>query len=472
MKKLFRRMSMVPKGLRYKLMISFALMSIIPLLVCVYLVSTFIFPALDDLAEVSIIVILTISIALLGLILAKRMVDPIIDMALETRIIASGDFGKRVTIETEDEVGDIGRSINAMTQKIKGYMSELQDYSVRTKEVNLEIQKKVLALSNLLQIGDMIAVSEKLERVYEIIVEKVNDLYDDNSTALFLIRDNSPKLNLMASSNIDKEHLKTISFNLGKEFLGRNVGDKKVIKVDTSARLTSQSEDICRKFKMRNCAVVPVISRGSSIGFIFTGNNTDNFRFREDDIELIKVLSKQLGIAIGNDLLVRKTKELAIKDELTDLYNNKYIKERLGEEIKRAMLYQRPCSLLLFDIDNFKEFRQTQGEMVTEDVLKKIAATLKDSVTPVSKVARIGGDEFAVVLPEKNKKEATQLAEEIRKKVEDIGIKVSKKSKFSLTISGSVSENPIDGISSKDLFEKATALMKRAKLEGKNRVAT
>ena len=110
--------------------------------------------------------------------------------------------------------------------------------------------------------------------------------------------------------------------------------------------------------------------------------------------------------------------------------------------------------------------------MLTEDVLKRIASILKKSATEVSKAARLGGDEFAIVMPEKNKREATQLAEEVRKKIADANIKGPAKDEKPLTVSGGVSENPIDGITSKDLFDKAASAMKKAKLEGKNRIST
>ena len=201
-------------------------------------------------------------------------------------------------------------------------------------------------------------------------------------------------------------------------------------------------------------------------------NDKENFIFKDDDVELIKVLSKQLGIAIENDALLKRTKELTIKDELTGLYNEKYVKERLDEEIRRAILYQRPCSLLLFNVDNFMQYRDTHGEMITEKSLKKIAGILKESSTEVSKVARLGGDEFAIVLPEKNKKEAMRLAEDICRKVESEGAKLVKKGEDPLTVSGSVSENPIDGTTAKELFNKAAQAIKKAKLEGKNRIST
>src|SRR3989338_8062441 len=114
-----------------------------------------------------------------------------------------------------------------------------------------------------------------------------------------------------------------------------------------------------------------------------------------------------MTIAIENDLLMKKTEELTITDDLTDLYNKAYIMSRLEEEIKRAIFYQRPCSFIIFNIDNFKAFREANGELVGEEVIKKVAKFIKDNADPIGKVARIGGDEFAMLLPEKNKRGAT-----------------------------------------------------------------
>ncbi len=245
---------------------------------------------------------------------------------------------------------------------------------------------------------------------------------------------------------------------------------KIIVKIDSTTSMNAQLEGVKKIFKAKNCLLVPVLSRGNSAGFLFAGNDSENFEFKIDDIELIKVLCKQLGIAIENAVLLKKAKELIVKDELTDLYNEKYIRGRLDEEIERSVLYQRPCSLLLFNIDNFKKFRDSHGEMATEDTLKKVATIIKESSTGVAKAARLGGDEFAIVLSEMNKKQSTKLADDIRKKIEALGAKLAGKEEGPLTISGSVSENPIDGTSAEELFDKARRAMKTAKLEGKNRI--
>ncbi len=168
---------------------------------------------------------------------------------------------------------------------------------------------------------------------------------------------------------------------------------------------------------------------------------------------------------------MKKTKELAMKDELTALYNRNYILPRLDEEIKRAIFYQRPCSFILFNIDNSKNFRDVYGELMFEEALKKIADLLKNYTEPFGKAARTGGDEFALLLPEKNKREALSVAEDIRKKVEAFSFADTKAEVRLLTISVGVSENPIDGSTKDQILKKAMDAVSKAKVEGKNRVA-
>ncbi|MCM8780383.1 MAG: GGDEF domain-containing protein, partial [Candidatus Omnitrophica bacterium] len=123
----------------------------------------------------------------------------------------------------------------------------------------------------------------------------------------------------------------------------------------------------------------------------------------------------------------------------------------------------------IFNIDNFQIFRQRSDTTQVENVLKKIASIIRDSVTEIDRVARIGEDEFAVVLPEKNKRYATQIAENIRSKIEltfSEELDVTKR----ITVSAGVSENPLDGVEAGDLMMKARESLNLAKMQGKNRV--
>jgi diguanylate cyclase (GGDEF)-like protein len=159
--------------------------------------------------------------------------------------------------------------------------------------------------------------------------------------------------------------------------------------------------------------------------------------------------------------LEKKSKELAIRDDLTGLLNKRYTLILLEDEIKRSIFYQRPCAFIAFRIDNFKAFRDANGDLASEEALKRVAKTIRDNNIPIGKAARIGGNEFAILLPEKNKREARHIAEEMRKKIEDSN--VLKDGKPAFVVSVGVSENPIDGITGDELFAKAISSIDQAK---------
>ncbi|MBI5124382.1 MAG: sensor domain-containing diguanylate cyclase, partial [Candidatus Omnitrophica bacterium] len=203
---------------------------------------------------------------------------------------------------------------------------------------------------------------------------------------------------------------------------------------------------------------------------LVVGNNEKGFIFADEEKELLKVFAKQISIAVENDMLIKKSKELSVKDEVTCLYNQNYMKARLGEEIKRAILYQRPCGYLLVDMDDFKDFYATHGEAKSMALLKEVGAIIEDSVTEIDKVGRLREDKFGIILPERNKRQSANIGEEIRKKIENALGKSTGPGK-KLTVSIGVSENPIDGSTADELMEKAERLSRNAKSLGKNRVA-
>ncbi len=453
MLKLLKEISMVPKGLRYKTMIGFSLMSLIPIMVCAWIVITYIFPNINlffglSLANISFILTISIVISLLGLYVTKEMIDPVIKMAQEAKIIAEGDITKFIDINREDEVGDLSKSLNIMTQKIKENMEELRTYGERTKLINIEINKKVLALSGLLQIGNLISSSKELNNTLDFIIQKVSDVENNSTSFLLLMKDGANEYNVVSSCNLEQE---------------KALGSKlKQSDMETGM--------LMKKFGLKNIASIPVTAAGKLYGMLVVGNNEKDFIFADDEKELLKVFAKQISIAVENDMLVKKSKELVIKDEVTCLYNYNYMKSRLDEEIKRALVYQRPCGYLMVDMDDFKDFSAANGFGKAEMLLKELGVILKSSVTEIDKVGRLCDDKFGIILPEKNKRQAAHVAEEVRKKIEDGLGKIIKADK-KLTVSIGVSENPIDGATAEELMGKAERLVRNAKSLGKNRVA-
>lgn len=463
-----KKMSLVPKGLKYKTMIAFSLMSLIPLLICVWLVTTYIFPNIAlflglSLGNISLILIISIIISLLGLYTIKQMIDPVIRIAGDAKDIAEGDMGKVIKVDREDEIGDLSKSLNIMTKKIKENIEELKNYGEKTKLINMEINKKVLALSGLLQVGNLISSSNDLLRILNFISQKISELENGSCSFIMLPDSASGEVRAFSYSNIEEKSLKNLV--LKKDDLVAEI-----LIIDKSSRSKSTAANkIIASLNLKNIVILPIFISRRPYGMLVLGTTKEDFLFKEDEKELLRIFVKQATIAVENDILVKKAKELAVKDELTGLYNEGFIYARLDEEIKRACLYQRPCGYLLIDIDDFKDFHERFGGSKADILLKCLGGMLNSSVTTVDKVGRLSTDRFAVIVPEKNKKQVASVAEDIRKKVESDLAKVMDLS-GKLTVSIGVSENPIDGSSADELMKKAAGLVKNAKSLGKNRV--
>ncbi|MDD5238350.1 MAG: sensor domain-containing diguanylate cyclase, partial [Candidatus Omnitrophica bacterium] len=229
--------------------------------------------------------------------------------------------------------------------------------------------------------------------------------------------------------------------------------------------------DFYEKFRLKNTLALPIFLSGRVVAMLGIGNTAESFLYRREDMELLDIFSKQIAIAIENDKLMQKVEKLEIKDTLTGLYNESFIRQRLEEEIKRSIVYHRPCAFILFDIDNFSKFQQQFGSRQTEAILKKIGSLIKDSLSDVDRAARSGDDQFAIILPEKNKRQAQKIAENIRKNIELTFTHETDMAKR-ITVSGGISENPLDGIDAEELITEANDLVALAKKQGRNRIVS
>ncbi len=214
---------------------------------------------------------------------------------------------------------------------------------------------------------------------------------------------------------------------------------------------------------------MPIFLKGTVKAVLGIANTRDDFSYNKSDIELLDIFSKQIAVAIENDILAHRIEKLETKDTLTGLYNRFFIQTRLQEEINRAIAYQRPCAFIIFDIDNFKDYRDKFGSICAELALKKVAGLIRDCIREVDRAGRTDDDEFSLILPEKNKRQAQEVAEEICKKIQT-SFCVDQDSSKCLTFSAGVSENPLDGVQVEQLTAKAKELLKKAKAGGKNRI--
>lgn len=227
--------------------------------------------------------------------------------------------------------------------------------------------------------------------------------------------------------------------------------------------------------------VVPLFYKGRLEGVLALDQKANREPYMQSDIDLLSALASQAVIAIKNAQLY----EEAITDSLTGLYHHKYFKLRINEEMERARRYQRPLSLLMLDLDHFKEINDCYGHQTGDAVLKRIADILRTKTRKVDIVARYGGEEFAIILPETGTQgaqvvagrlnqecqEARCLAERIRKSVEVEEFRADEDKPIKLTVSIGIGycDAKDKECSSSELLRRADTALYRAKENGRNR---
>jgi diguanylate cyclase (GGDEF)-like protein len=165
----------------------------------------------------------------------------------------------------------------------------------------------------------------------------------------------------------------------------------------------------------------------------------------------------------------RRARREAVKDGLTDLFNYRYFIDALEREMRRC---QESLSLIVIDVDDFKKYNDHFGHLKGSKLLRQIATILRTSSSTGSLVAKYGGDEFAVILPDTPKEEAFLIAQSIRHRIErhDFPGETLSQPHRTLTVSGGIATYPIDAKDPFGLFDKADHAMYEAKRRGKNKI--
>jgi len=240
------------------------------------------------------------------------------------------------------------------------------------------------------------------------------------------------------------------------------------IAIDAHALKEPWQKEMKDELGNMNLIFFPIKIAANTVGSIVLGSFAKGTIFEDEQIDMLRAFEKEMGLAYQSSKILKKVKSLEIVDNITGLYTLSYLEERLNDEINRAVYYQRPCSLIMVEIDDFEEYANYYGEEKTKQVLRQSGKLLNGIIPSVGKIARSDDGEFGVLLPEINKRESLEIAEEIRKKIESM--KISSSQDDHITVSIGVSENPIDGVNGKDIIEKARYYVDTAQKNGKNRV--
>lgn len=403
--------------------------------------------------------------------------------------VTRGDFFARAEINNKDEIGCLATDFNSMLDKLTDlntekmrteyelllareelkYKSRMEKRGKELRDTNRALEFLVKDFSLLYEIGQRVNSTIDIAELYRVIQDVLPKRLNLEKFAIMQIDDKREFLNMKASYGFsDLERVNELSFRIGEGISGMAV-EKGEIKYIPDVSIEPGFLHYRGESSERGSFLaVPLRYKKDVLG-VMNCSRTEKNSFTEEDIRLLTLVANQIALAVENAQLYTKTRELSVRDELTGLYNRRHFQEVLQMEWKRATRFKRPLSLLMIDIDHFKQFNDTYGHLHGDKVLKIIAGLIGRNLREVDTVARFGGEEFIVLLPDTDKDGALVVGEKLRRRVEIERFEEDRQI-LVLTISVGISTFPMDAREMDDLIDHADLGLYEAKDRGRNQV--
>lgn len=251
---------------------------------------------------------------------------------------------------------------------------------------------------------------------------------------------------------------------------GRNSAyTSRVLMTDSWFKSRKRKQYLNLSYSLRNRSlIIALINDDHQYGAIHLKH--DKHRISKANVEHILKFVSQLNIALINLQLKNDLKEKVIRDPLTNLYNRRFLSEALEKSLSGAIRYKSTLALLMIDLDYFKQLNDTYGHDAGDQVLKLVADVFKHNLRMSDVACRYGGEEFCIICPDTNLREAYLLAEKIRVLVENLVVNHQANKIDTLTTSIGIAMYPRNGITSTRLLHLADQALYQAKKQGRNMV--
>jgi diguanylate cyclase (GGDEF)-like protein len=234
--------------------------------------------------------------------------------------------------------------------------------------------------------------------------------------------------------------------------------------------LNYKSSPVVQSLKNDELVLIPLKAKDKINGIIVADNFITREPITKDDIRMLTMLANQAGLAIENSQLYEKTVMMAHMDSLTELWNHGHFQHLLISELEKSRAMQKPLSLIMLDIDYFKIYNDRLGHQAGDKILRDLAGLLRNQSRKMDYVCRYGGEEFAIILPQADKKEALLIAERLRMDIErQVFLHEEILPDKKLTVSLGISSFPEDGLLPAELITASDKFLYQAKNKGRNK---
>lgn len=408
----------------------------------------------------------------------RRLID-IMDQA------PGKNFLVRARTRRRDVIGRLYAGFNTLLERITTLDANQieSEREISAMQDRLGLQKALEARLNelrlLYEFSQKVSATLEVDELYNTVERFIGDHLGFHEFALLVLAESeSPgepaRLVVKVARGFrDEKRVLGMSFQEGEGITGRTLQRAEKIYIPD----TSHSEEYLHykgeKQEDGSFLSMPLMFKNKVVGVL------NMFRkgvdaFSPDEIQFLDTLTVELAIAVVNAKLYSRTRELSVRDELTQLYNRRYFQQILPLEIKRAQRFKRPLALLMIDIDHFKRFNDRYGHLTGDECLKEFVRVVNARIREVDFFARFGGEEFVLILPSTPKQDGHVVAEKIRQLVKEHAFANSASkagaSGERLTVSIGLAAYPDDARTVEELIDAADIALYEAKNGGRDKV--
>jgi diguanylate cyclase (GGDEF)-like protein len=411
--------------------------------------------------------------------------------------VSEGNLNSSCRVESEDEFGEIAENFNHMITSLSElsemrkrmeqrlikaeeslkYKNALEDKARIIERMNTELAAAFTDLSLMFTVSQSLNSVIEMDELIAVIQRVFVEQYKLDMFALYLLHPESGFLRMTAQKGfVSQDAVEGLSISLGNGVAGRTA-EMKVGQYFEDIGRAVEVQPSPHETDLRGAVLsLPLKVNDVLIG-VLTVCRYAQGSFSSTDRQSLESIASQIAVAYDRAKLYTKTRELSVRDELTGIHNRRHFLHMLTLELKRAERFKRPVSVLMVDVDHFKDYNDTHGHLKGDQLLKRLTKLIEKNIREVDLLARFGGEEFIIMLPDTGLNEAAKAGGKIRELVKthfetevvrEGGAETGRLS--GLTVSVGVSSYPACAENRDSLINTADMALYIAKKKGRDRV--
>jgi diguanylate cyclase (GGDEF)-like protein len=324
------------------------------------------------------------------------------------------------------------------------------------------------------ELGRTLTSTLNIDEAIHLIMKYMANLIAIENWSLILLDEETGRFYFEVAMEKDNREIKDLRFNTDEGIAGWVVKHKKMLiieDVSEDERFTGHVDKLTG-FKTKSIIATPLLVGGNAIGVIELINIEDIHSIRDSKLSILSILADFAAIAINNARNYQHINLLTITDDLTGLYNSRYLHQMLDEEFSRCIKEDKPVSLIFIDIDYLRRVNNAHGHLAGARAISEFGQVIREVMRPSDFGARYGGDEFVLILIDTLKSEALEIAHTLRQKIKDRHFLTSMGLDIRLTASFGVATFPHDVNSREEAIKLADRLMYEIKESTRDGIAS